>query len=250
MEETISLQELFQTLKKRMILILSLTILATLISGIVSYFYVTPIYQASTQLLVNQEKTETPILSVSEIQTNLQLINTYNVIIKSPAILDIVRQELALETVTTETLNKKITVSAVGESQVLTITVQDPDQFVARDIANTTASVFQSEIMEIMKRNVNNVNILAKATATDTQSPIKPNKMLNMAIAMVVGLMLVVGLAFLLEYLDNTIKTEQELETLLGLPVIGSISSMEKKEQDKMNKVQQKLKPEGEIFNG
>lgn len=250
MEETISLQELFQTLKKRMILILSLTILATLISGIVSYFYVTPIYQASTQLLVNQEKSETPILSVSEIQTNLQLINTYNVIIKSPAILDIVRQELALETLTTETLNKKITVSAVGESQVLTITVQDPDQFVARDIANTTASVFQSKITEIMKRNVNNVNILAKATATDTQSPIKPNKMLNMAIAMVVGLMLGVGLAFLLEYLDNTIKTEQELETLLGLPVIGSISSMEKKEQDKMNKLQQKLKPEGEIFNG
>ncbi|EPD52359.1 hypothetical protein HMPREF1210_01712 [Paenisporosarcina sp. HGH0030] len=248
MEETISLQELFQTLKKRMLLILSLTILATLISGIVSYFFVTPIYQASTQLLVNQEKTEAPILNVSEIQTNLQLINTYNVIIKSPAILDIVRKDLALETLTTEDLNSKITVSAVGESQVLTITVQDPDQFVARDIANTTASVFQREIMDIM--NVNNVSILAKATATDTQSPIKPNKMLNMAIAMVVGLMLGVGLAFLLEYLDNTIKTEQEIETLLGLSVIGSISSMEKKEQDKMNKVQQKLKPEGEIING
>ncbi|WP_342542146.1 Wzz/FepE/Etk N-terminal domain-containing protein [Paenisporosarcina sp. FSL H8-0542] len=248
MEETISLQELFQTLKKRMLLILSLTILATLISGIVSYFFVTPIYQASTQLLVNQEKTETPILNVSEIQTNLQLINTYNVIIKSPAILDIVREDLALEKLTTEDLNSKITVSAVGESQVLTITVQDPDQFVARDIANTTASVFQREIMDIM--NVNNVSILAKATATDTQSPIKPNKMLNMAIAMVVGLMLGVGLAFLLEYLDNTIKTEQEIETLLGLSVIGSISSMEKKEQDKMNKVQQKLKPEGEIING
>lgn len=227
MEETISLQELFQTLKKRMLLILSLTILATLISGIVSYFFVTPIYQASTQLLVNQEKTETPILNVSEIQTNLQLINTYNVIIKSPAILDIVREDLALEKLTTEDLNSKITVSAVGESQVLTITVQDPDQFVARDIANTTASVFQREIMDIM--NVNNVSILAKATATDTQSPIKPNKMLNMAIAMVVGLMLGVGLAFLLEYLDNTIKTEQEIETLLGLSVIGSISSMEKK---------------------
>lgn len=248
MEETISLQELFQTLKKRMLLILSLTILATLISGIVSYFFVTPIYQASTQLLVNQEKTEAPILNVSEIQTNLQLINTYNVIIKSPAILDIVRKDLALETLTTEDLNSKITVSAVGESQVLTITVQDPDQFVARDIANTTASVFQREIMDIM--NVNNVSILAKATATDTQIPIKPNKMLNMAIAMVVGLMLGVGLAFLLEYLDNTIKTEQEIETLLGLSVIGSISSMEKKEQDKMNKVQQKLKPEGEINNG
>ncbi|MGE6487371.1 YveK family protein [Paenisporosarcina sp. NPDC076898] len=246
MEETISLQELFHTLKKRIVLILTLTILATLISGIVSYFFVTPIYQASTQLLVNQEKSETPILNVSDIQTNLQLINTYNVIIKSPAILDIVRKDLALDTLTTEGLNSKITVSAVGESQVLTITVQDPDQFVARDIANTTASVFQREISNIM--NVDNVSILSQATATDTQSPIKPNKPLNMAIAMVVGLMLGVGLAFLLEYLDTTIKSEQQIEKLLDIPVIGAISSMERKEQSKLDKFQQTRPQEGETL--
>ncbi|MGB3260082.1 YveK family protein [Paenisporosarcina sp.] len=248
MEETISLQELFQTIKKRIILILTLTILATLISGIVSYFFVTPVYQASTQLLVNKENSDTPILNISEIQTNLQLINTYNVIIKSPRILDIVRKELALDSLTTETLNSKINVSAVGESQVLTITVQDPDQFIARDIANTTASVFKREIIPIM--NVDNVDILSKATAKENQAPIKPNKMLNMAIAMVVGLMLGVGLAFLLEYLDNTLKTEQEIESLLGIPVIGTISSMERKEQDKMDKMQQKLQAEGANRNG
>ncbi len=248
MEETISLQELFQVIKKRILLILTLTILATLFSGIVSYFYLTPIYQASTQLLVNQDKSETPIINVNEIQTNLQLINTYNVIIKSPAILDIVRDELALETVTTEGLTSKISVSSVGDSQVVTITAQDPDQFIARDIANTTASVFQREIMKLM--NVNNVSVLAKATATDTQSPIKPNPALNMAIALVVGLMLGVGLSFLLEYLDNTLKTEQEIESLLGIPVIGAISSMERKEQDKMDKMQQKFQAEGGNRNG
>jgi len=246
MEETISLQELFQTLKKRIFLILSLTILATLISGIVSYFFVTPIYQASTQLLVSQEKSETPILNISEIQTNLQLINTYNVIIKSPAILDIVRDELALDTLTTEGLNSKITVSSVGESQVLTITAQDPDQFIARDIANTTATVFQSKISKIM--NVDNVSVLSQAIATETQAPIKPNKMLNMAIAMVVGLMLGIGLAFLLEYLDTTIKTEQEIEKFLDIPVIGAISSMERKEQSKLEKFQQARVQEGETL--
>ncbi|WP_075618336.1 YveK family protein [Paenisporosarcina indica] len=244
MEETISLQEIFQTLKKRIVLILSLTVLATLIAGVVSYFYITPIYQASTQLLVNQEKSKTPILNVGEIQTNLQLINTYNVIIKSPAILDIVRDELASETLTTDALNARISVSSVGESQVLTITAQDPDQFVARDIANTTASVFQREISNIM--NVDNVSILSQAIATENQGPIKPNKMLNMAIAMVVGLMLGVGLAFLLEYLDTSIKTEQQIERLLVIPVIGAISSMEQKEQDKLAKYQQTRLQEGE----
>ena len=248
MEETISLQELFQTLKKRIVLILTLTILATLIAGIISYVFITPIYQTSTQLLVSQEKSESPVYNVGEIQTNLQLINTYNVIIKSPAILDIVRNELALEALTTEALNSKITVSSVGDSQVVTIAAQDPDQFVARDIANTTASVFQREISKIM--NVDNVSILSQAIATENQAPIKPNKMLNMAIAMVVGLMLGVGLAFLLEYLDNTIKTEQELETLLGIPVIGAISSMERKEIGKLDKMQQKLQAEGVKRNG
>lgn len=244
MEETISLQELFHTIKKRIVLILSLTILATVISGVVSYFYMTPIYQASTQLLVNKENSETPIINISEIQTNLQLINTYNVIIKTPFILDIVKQELALDTLTTEKLNEKISVSSVGESQVLTITAQDSDQFVARDIANTTASVFQLEIEKLM--NIENVKILSKATATDNQSPIKPNKMLNIAIALVVGLMLGVGLAFLLEYLDTTIKTEQQIEKLLDIPVIGAVSSMDRKEQDRLDKFQQSRPKEGE----
>ena len=88
MEETISLKELFQTLKKRMSLIVLITAIAVIVSGIVSYFLITPIYQASTQLLVNQAKSEQTAYNPSEVQTNLQLINTYNVIIKSPAILD------------------------------------------------------------------------------------------------------------------------------------------------------------------
>lgn len=95
MEETISLKELFLILKKRIVLIISIVLAAVMISGVVSYFILTPIYQSSTQILVNQAK-EDQQYSTTEVQTNLQLINTYNVIIKSPAILDIVKQELNL----------------------------------------------------------------------------------------------------------------------------------------------------------
>ena len=56
MEETISLQDLFKTLKKRALLIIAAMILAVTIAGIVSYFFLTPIYQTSTQILVNQQK--------------------------------------------------------------------------------------------------------------------------------------------------------------------------------------------------
>ncbi|MCX8002985.1 MAG: Wzz/FepE/Etk N-terminal domain-containing protein, partial [Anoxybacillus mongoliensis] len=224
MEETISLRELFQTLRKRAWLIVAITVIATMTSGIVSYFVLTPIYQASTQLLVNQAKSEQPIYNISEIQTNLQLINTYNVIMKSPAILDIVKDELDLN-MPIEELNEKINVTSEKDSQVVNVTVEDPDPYMAADIANTVASVFQREIVKIM--NVDNVNILAKAEVKEQPVPVKPKPLLNMAIAFVVGLMTGVGLAFLLEYLDNTIKNEQDVEKLLELPVLGVVTVIE-----------------------
>ncbi|WP_318617968.1 YveK family protein [Sporosarcina sp. YIM B06819] len=221
MEETISLQELFKTLRKRLKLIISMVILAVMIAGVVSYYFMTPVYQASTQILVNQQKYEQNQFSSQDIQTNLQLINTYNVIIKSPAILSKVIENLDLNT-TPAALNSKITVSSAQNSQVLNVSVQDAESFVAVDIANTTAEVFQQEIQKLM--NVDNVNILSPAVHVEDPSPIKPDPMLNMAIAAVIGLMLGVGIAFLLEYLDTTIKTEQDIEELLELPILGLVS--------------------------
>ena len=155
MEETISLQDLFKTLKKRLALIIVMTILAITISGVVSFLLLTPIYQSSTQILVNQEKTDATNFNSQEIQANLQLINTYNVIIKSPAILSLVIEELDLDTTTTA-LTEQITVNNAENSQVVNITVQDPDPKRAVDIANKTAEVFQTEIKNLMK--VDNVS--------------------------------------------------------------------------------------------
>ncbi|MGG3449081.1 YveK family protein [Domibacillus aminovorans] len=227
MEETISLKELAETLKKRLKLIVLITIAAALISGLISYFLLTPIYQTSTQLLVNQTKTEQQVYNTGEVQTNLQLISTYNVIMKSPAILDKVSENLALN-LSAAQLSSKITVQSEQDSQVVNITVQDEDPGIAADIANETARVFQAEIVNIM--NVDNVSILAPAEVKENMSPVKPQPMLNIAIAIVVGLMAGVGLAFLLEYLDNTVKTEQDVEKLLGLPVLGSVTTIEIKE--------------------
>ncbi|MGN1401823.1 MAG: YveK family protein [Bacillus sp. (in: firmicutes)] len=230
MEETISLKELFAVLKKRMKLIIAITLVAATISGVISYFLLTPIYQSSTQLLVNQAKSDESLYSMNEVQTNLQLINTYNVIIKSNAILELVREELNLD-MTVEQLNQKISVSSQQDSQVVNIVVEDEDPNKAAAIANTTAEVFQKEIVDIM--NINNVTILTKAEIGDNPSPIKPQPLMNIAIATVVGLMLGVGLAFLLEFLDNTIKTEQDIEKVLGLPVLGVITVIDSTEERK-----------------
>ena len=221
-EETISLQDIFKVIKKRLSLIISITVGAMLIAGIISFFLLTPIYKGSTQILVSQTKQPTQqMIQTQEIQANLQLINTYNVIIKSPAILNEVIEQLDLDT-TPEILTKSISVTNANDSQVVDITVQNEDPALAVDIANTVAQVFQSEIPNLM--NADNVNILSPAILAANPSPVKPNKTMNVAIAMVIGLMVGVGLAFLLEYLDTTVKTEQDVEDVLGLPILGLVS--------------------------
>ncbi|MFJ8524744.1 YveK family protein [Bacillus cereus] len=224
MEETISLKELFLILKKRLAMILVIAFGAAIVSAIISFFFMTPIYQSSTQILVNQKKQDGAMIQAGEIQTNIQLTNTYKVIIKSPVILDQVNEKLKLN-MTAQALTEKINVANEKDSQVISVTAEDKDPKVARDIANATAEVFKSEVAKIM--SVDNVTVLSKAEVGENQSPIKPRPMLNVAIAFVVGLMASVGLAFLLEYLDNTVKKEEDVENLLGLPVLGIVARMD-----------------------
>ncbi|MCG7345461.1 Wzz/FepE/Etk N-terminal domain-containing protein [Sporosarcina sp. ACRSL] len=220
-EETISLHDLIKVLRKRFVFIISTALFAVIITGIVSYYFLTPIYQASTQILINQKQTEQFQVSTQAIQTNIQLINTYTVIIKSPAILTKVIENLDLDT-TPADLEKMIKVETTQDSQVVNISVDDPDHHRSVDIANMIVEVLQEEIQLLM--NVNNVYILSPAVYLENPFPEKPDPLLNMTIAAVSGLMIGVGMAFLLNYLDMTVKTEQDIEEILGFPVIGIVS--------------------------
>ncbi|MDR4925428.1 Wzz/FepE/Etk N-terminal domain-containing protein [Peribacillus simplex] len=222
MEETISIKDVFQTLKKRWKLITLLTLIAALISGTISYFLLTPVYQSSTQILVNQKQSKNQLDS-TQIQSNIDVINTYSVIIKSPAILEKVIYDLELEQ-SVDQLSQKITINSQENSQVFSLTVQDSNPSKAVEIANAVSGTFQKEIKDIM--NVDNVSILAKAEVKENPTPVKPSPLSNIAIAVVIGLMAGIGLAFLLEYMDNTIRDEKDIETLLDLPILGSIQKI------------------------
>lgn len=234
MEETISLKQFLMTIRKRLGLIFVISLLAAIASGIITIFFITPIYQASTQILVNQSKNEQSMYNYNEVQTNLQLVNTYSVIIKSPAILEKVARELDMD-ISASQLNEKITVQSEKSSQVVSVSVLDPDPYTASEIANKTVEVFQRDIVKIM--NVDNVSILAKAAVAGEPAPVKPKLFVNIGIALIVGLMSGVGLAFLLEYLDNTIKTEQDIEKHLQLPVLGVIGAIKEEKPAKLKKL-------------
>src|SRR5690625_1130265 len=223
MEETICLKEIYGVIKKRLLLIISCVLGAALIAAVVSFFILTPTYESSSQFIVNQgeqQSTEAQFNS-EDIRTNVELINTYNVIIKSNAILDDVSESLN-GIYSADQLKDKIQVASEENSQVVTVTATDEKPSLAVDIANTTVETFQDKIPDIM--NVDNVSVLTKAIMGDNPSPVAPKPMLNIAIAVVLGGMVGVGIAFLLAYLDNTITTEDDIEKQLDLPLLGVIS--------------------------
>ncbi|WP_163538979.1 Wzz/FepE/Etk N-terminal domain-containing protein [Gracilibacillus sp. YIM 98692] len=232
MEETISLKEIFDIIKKRILLIILLIVGAAGISAVVSFFVLTPSYQSSTQFIVNQDTNEGNQFDYNQIRTNVEIINTYNDIIKSNRILEQVVDELNLN-LTAGALGEKMTVSSSDGSQVVTLTVEDYNPALAVDIANTTVETFREDLPVLM--NVNNVSILTPAELAANPTPVSPKPVLNIAIAIVLGAMVGVGLAFLLEYLDNTYKNEQDIEERLQLPVLGVVSHITDEDVAKTN---------------
>ncbi|SFG94781.1 YveK family protein [Sporolactobacillus nakayamae] len=224
MEETISLKDIFATLRKRLVLIVTITLLAVMVSAGVTFFLMTPKYDASTQILVNQSNTNnTSLYQTNSVQTNVQLVNTYSVIINNPSVLNLVNKKLNLDMSAGE-LKGMLTVSTEQNSQVFTLTAETDSPAQSAKIVNGVASAFKSQVQKVM--NVDNVSILSPANVASSINPVKPKANINLAIAFVVGLMVSVGLAFLLEYMDNTIKTEEDIEKILDLPVLGVISEI------------------------
>lgn len=221
MKNPLNILEVLKSIRKRIPLILLLVITFIAASGAISYTLMKPVYQASTQLFINQNNNFAKDFTSQDINTNIQLISTYNLIIKSKVILNEVIAELGLDE-TYQSLNEKVTVSNVESTQVLTIDVVDPKMENAVLIANTTASTFQREIKNLMK--VDNVTILDIAEVPAEPTPIKPDPLMNMAIGAVLGLLFGAGLSILMDQLNTTVRTEEDIEEIPGLQVLGIVS--------------------------
>ncbi|GAK41121.1 hypothetical protein TCA2_3612 [Paenibacillus sp. TCA20] len=221
------LKEYMNIIRKRVWLIAIIVIVACIGAGVKTYM-TTPQYPAEAKIIVNQtyDRQGTAMLDYTLIQTNVMLINSYTEIIKSSAILDKVLEAYPDLGFTTEELASMITVSAANESQIMNLAVTATSYEKAAKTVNAVARIFEREIPTIMQ--VDNVTILNQAPLEANVPPVNINLMMSILISFVVGLMLSVGLVFLLEYLDDTFKTEAELERELGLPVVAVIARIKK----------------------
>ncbi len=225
--EEISLTELFLILRKRIQIIILITIISIVTSAIISFFILDPQYQTFTTLMVGKPKdyqSYNDRLDYNEVLLNQKLVSTYGELVKTRAVADEVIRNLNLD-ISYETFKDKVNVNLVEDTEIIRLEVIDEDPELAVEIANETAEVFMKKVRNIMR--VENIQVIDEAQIPD--KPVKPKPMLNMAIAGVLGLMIGVFITFLLEFLDNTIKTPDDVKRHLELPVIGTIPMVEEK---------------------
>jgi capsular polysaccharide biosynthesis protein len=245
----LDLRQYMTIIRKRLPFILILVLLSSAAAAVFSLFFKDPLYEASTKIIVNQTQSQltTGQLDLNQINTNIRMIDTYKEIIKTPAILDKVEEGYPELGLTAEQLAQRIKVSSVNNTQVMTLVVEDTEYRKAAETVNAVSHVFREEIQHIFK--VENVSILNEADPTREPGPVSPNVPLNIAIAFVVSLMAGVGIVFLLEYLDDTIKTEADVLEYLDQPTLAMISKMgaEDSGQDQSRKKANKPYVRGEL---
>lgn len=220
MEETIDLREYFFILKKKMWIILLSAVICGVISGLASFFVLAPVYEANTTLIVNKEmENETTQMTTSDDLNFVQkLALTYGEIIKSRSVITSAINKLNLD-MTYEELSKEVSVTNIENTQIIKISVKNKNPKVAATICNTIPEIFSTEVQRIVKAS--GTEVIDKAAVPE--KPIKPNKIINILIATVLGGMVSVFVVFLRESLNTKIKEPKDIEDKLGLPVFGII---------------------------
>jgi capsular polysaccharide biosynthesis protein len=218
------LKEYISIIKKRLLLIIVITLFSTFISAVYSYFIVKPVYKADISVIIGRFDKEQNV-SYNDILMYQRQVKTYSKLARSRAVAEDTIRKLRLDMKPNELLSM-VSVSPEGDTEFITIAVRSQDPKQAKDIANQFARSLKQVSKEV--RHEDNVILIDEALLPTR--PDSPRPKLNMAIAFFMGMMISLGLVFLMEYLDNTIKTQDDVEKLVGIPVIGTIPLVEDEE--------------------
>lgn len=203
-------------------MIAAVTVSAAVISAVFSFFIIKPVYEAKSTMVISKsaasdDKNDT--MQYNDLMMYDKLVKTYAVLAKSNLITGEAVRKSGIN-ITYSGLQDKLTVTPGNDTQTLEFSVRDNDPETAMKLTNMLAEVFVDDVKTIMNTQ-DTVKIMDEAILP--KSPVRPRKLLNIAIAGFLGLMVSVGVAFLMEHLDNTIKTEDDVEKYLGLTVLASI---------------------------
>lgn len=218
-----------QIIKKRMWLILLITIVATVASAVLSIFVLTPIYEAKSTLIISRAPSNLDEkVRYDDILMYEKLVTTYSQLAKSKSVIAETISKLGYD-IKPADLQENLTITPKSGTQIMEIQVQDKVPQTALALANTLSETFIEKARTLM--NSDDVRIMEMAELP--VEPAKPVVIFNIAIAFFLGLMLSIALVFLLEYFDNTLKTENDIEKYLTVSVLASIPYEKTKKRNK-----------------
>lgn len=223
--EEINLKDLFSYFMSKIIIVIITFLLLVIFSVINSKFIKVPEYNSSTTIVLtinNDTEMGTSNSQLNDITVNQKLVSTYRQIIKSRRVLDQVIDNLDLDMEASE-LSKKISVTNETDTELLKITVSSVDPVEAADIADDIAKVFSEEIINIY--NIQNVSIIDKALVSDV--PYNITLVKDAIIFGMIGIVLGLGIIFIMFYFDTTIKNSEEIQEKVGLPVLGVVPAID-----------------------
>lgn len=227
MGSSLQFKDLISIVMKRWKILLITPIVCAMIGFAISYYVLTPVYRVQADLLVNQTITDQDQSATTDVEMNLRLIETYQFIINSSRVRELVLDRLAGD-YQPEELKKKFSVESSPDMQIISLYVEDSDPEVASDMVNLYASIAQQEISELMQ--LDNVRMLTEAKAENFPVPVQPTPILYTIISFLAGTGLALIYIALSAYFNTKIHTRQDVERYLGVPLLGSIGMFSKKE--------------------
>lgn len=216
--EVIDLTEILSAIRQHLLELIFVTLAAALVGFMASKFLMTPKYDSSALMIVNTRQDVNANVTSDQINSATKLVSTYSIIIKSDTVLQQVIDNLGLN-LTYAQLNKRVTVAAVDDTQVMKITVQSDSPEWARQVCEQIITVAPDVIKEAVEAG--SVKVISNPSlATE---PVSPNIMKNTMLAAAVGFVLVIGIIVLQVLLDNKINTEEDVTKYLDMTVLGVI---------------------------
>lgn len=236
MEEEISLLDLWKLFLKHFKTIFFMTLLGIIVSVVVTKLFITPQYKSKAELIVNQESNSSQTIQYNDLQTSINLINTYKDIIQSESLLTEVSQKMGGQ-VTAEQLSDSIDVEQSQNSQAFEVSATLPDPKLAQEVVDNVVTSFQETLKGIYGDKISNIYLLSSANYNPVA--VSPRTILSALIGMVLGGALSLLVVIVQELSDTTVKNEDFLNGL-GMIKLGEVYSISKEDRKKARKHGQK----------
>lgn len=211
----IDLLELFRAVLKYIRLIIVLCIVFGAGGFLGTKFLIEPTYTASTSIYLTPQINDTGSLDYSSQMANGLLVTNVVILLTQNNVMSEVAKDVGLENA--DAVKKFVNVTNKQDTQIVTVTATTGDPKLSKNIANGTVTTFINTMQKNL--NVRNIEIVDKAKLSYVPSgpSIKKNTMMATLVGGVIG----VGYAVLKFLLDNRLRTKEEAEKYLGIPVFA-----------------------------